>query len=158
LSHTLRDALRVRLRPSRTLTAALAAGHAVALAAAAAGLPLPAAVVVAAGLGLSAIHHLRLAAHRAPLAVVQLELAADGRLALADPSGNWLPAELRRAAVPSAWLALVVARDAAGRWRSAVVLPDAADADAFRRLRVWLKWRTSPSDPTEGGANDPVHG
>lgn len=123
-----------------------------------AGLPIPAAVVVGAGLGLSAIHHLRLAAHRAPRAVVELEVAADGRLALADSSGNWLPADLLRATVPTGWLAVLVARDVAGRLRSAVVLPDAVDADVFRRLRVWLKWRIPPSDGFAGGANDPIHG
>jgi toxin CptA len=154
----LSDSLRVTLRPSRTLTTVLAAGHGLAIVAAAVGLPPLAALIVAVGLGLSALHHLRVAAHRSPLAVAAVEVSADGRLALADPDGSWLPAEPRRAAVPAGWVAVLVARDAGGRSRSIVVLPDAADADAFRRLRVWLKWRAPPSDSGEGGRNDPVHG
>jgi hypothetical protein len=36
-----------------------------------------------------------------------------------------------------------------------VVLPDAADREEFRRLRVWLKWRsTSPMAGRNGANND----
>jgi hypothetical protein len=43
-----------------------------------------------------------------------------------------------------------VARDANGRSRAAVILPDAADAEDFRRLRVWLKWRVAAPDLEAG--------
>lgn len=141
------DIVRLQLGPSRALAAIVATGHLLALAAAAIGLPPAAAAVVAAGLGLSVFHHLRLATHRSALAVAGLEFSAAGRFAVADPAGTWLPAEVRRAAVPAGWLAVVAARDAHGRSRSAVILPDAAEPEAFRRLRVWLKWRVACADP-----------
>lgn len=33
------------------------------------------------------------------------------------------------------------------RWRSLVLLPDATDADALRRLRVWLRTRGDEGEP-----------
>jgi toxin CptA len=151
----LNDSLRVQLRPSRTLAAALAVGHLLALGAAATGLPGAAASLVVLGLGLSLFHHLRLAMHRSALAVAALTLSADGRCAVADPAGAWLPAELTHSAVPAAWLAVLGARDNAGRSRTAVILPDAVDPEAFRRLRVWLRWRmTSLANGREGANTD----
>jgi toxin CptA len=149
----LNPTLRVRLRPSRTLVAAIALAH---LAAAAAALALPgaAAAIVVAGAVVSAAWHLREALHRAPRAVAGLELGADGRVAVAGPAGDWSAARLRTAAVPASWLAVVTLQDARGRRRSAVVLPDALDRDAFRRLRVWLRWGAGGTDaayvPTRG--------
>jgi hypothetical protein len=147
----LNESLQVELRPSRALAAALGLGHLAALAAAVIGLPAPAAALVACGLGLSAAHHLRIATHRSGRAVAGLAFGADGGVALADPAGAWLPAKLRRCAAPTGWLAVVSARDQAGRLRTVVVLPDAADPDAFRRLRVWLRWRAESS---AAGARD----
>jgi hypothetical protein len=125
-------------------------GHLLALAAAATSLPTSAAALAAVGLALSAVHHFRLAMHRSPLAIAGLEFSPAGHFALADPSGAWLPAEMRRAAVPASWLAVLTARDANGRSRSAVIFPDAVDPDAFRRLRVWLKWRVAAPHPDAG--------
>jgi len=151
----LNDWLRVQLRPSRTLAIALVVGHLLALIAAVIGLPSAAAWLVVLGLGLSLFHHLRLAIHRSALAVAALALSADGRFALADPAGAWLSAELRHSAVPAAWLAVLTARDHTGRSRTAVILPDAADPEDFRRLRVWLKWRiTSLADGRDGANSD----
>jgi toxin CptA len=151
----LNDSLRVQLRPSRTLAGALAIGHLVAVGAAATGLPSAAAALVVLGLGLSLFHQLRLAMHRSVLAVAGLDLASDGRLAMADPAGVWVTAELRHSAAPAAWLALLTARDAAGRSRTAVILPDAVDSESFRRLRVWLRWRmTSPARERKGTNTD----
>jgi len=149
----LNDSLRVQLRPSRTLATALAVGHLLALGAAATGLPGAAASLVVLGVGLSLFHHLRLAMHRSSLAVVGLVLSADGRFAVADPAGTWLPAVLRHSAVPAAWLAVLDARDNAGRSRTAVILPDAVDPEAFRRLRVWLRWRMTSLANGREGAN-----
>lgn len=129
------------LRPSRTVAGAVALAHMAALAAAAVGLAPLAAAVVAAGIGLSAIHHLRLALHLAPGAIAAVEFAPDGRCAVAGPSGQWQEAAVCAAAVPASWLAVLVVRDARGTKRPVVVLPDGADPDGFRRLRVWLRWR-----------------
>lgn len=134
---------RVALRPSRTLAGGVALAHAAALAAAAVGLPPVAAAVVAAGLALSAIHHLRLALHLAPGAVAAVEFAPDGRCAVAGPGGQWQEAAVCAAAVPASWIAVMVVRDALGTKRPVVILPDGTDRDGFRRLRVWLRWRTA---------------
>jgi toxin CptA len=154
----LNDSLRVQLRPSRTLAAALAVGHLLALIAAVTSLPSAAAALVVLGLGLSLFHHLRLAMHRSALAVAGLDLAADGRFAVANPAGAWVAAELRHSAVPAAWLAVLAARDNAGRSRTAVILPDAVDPEAFRRLRVWLRWRMPTLINGREGANNDVPG
>ncbi|HSD44182.1 MAG TPA: protein YgfX [Burkholderiales bacterium] len=142
--------LRVQLKPSRVLAAAVALGHILALAGAATGLPPVAASVVALGLGLSAFHHLRLAMHRSALAVAGLEFSPAGHFALSNPAGVWLSAEMRRAAVPAGWLAVLAARDANGRSRFAVILPDSVEPEAFRRLRVWLRWRVAATRPEPG--------
>ena len=136
----------------------LAFGPLLALAAAATGLPPLAASVAAVGLGLSAFHHLRLAMHRSRLALAGLEFSTAGGFALLDPGGLWLPAEVRRVAVPAGGLAVLAARDAHGRSRSAVRLRDAADAEEFRRLRVWLKWRVAAPELGAGRENDPSPG
>jgi toxin CptA len=149
--------LRVWLRPSRTLAATIAVAHLAAAAAAVLALPGAAAAVVVAGVALSAIAQLRDALHRGPRSITGLELAADGRVAVADPARQWATARLQTAAVPVPWLAVVALRDARGHRRSAVVLPDALDREAFRRLRLWLRWGApppqapdSPNDPTRG--------
>jgi toxin CptA len=154
----LNPTLRVWLRPSRTLAVAVVLAHLAALAAAVAALPGAAAAVVAAGVALSAIGHLRATLHRGPQAVAGLELTADGRVAVAGPSGDWLTARVGSVAVPVSWLAVVTLRDALGQRRAAVVLPDALDPDAFRRLRVWLRWATAAGPAGADATNDPTRG
>ncbi len=150
--------LHVRLRPSPTLVAAIALAHLAAVAAALVALPGGAAAVAAIGVALSATAHLREALHRAPRAIAALELSADGPVAVAGPSGDWLTAQVRTAAVPAPWVAVVTVRDALGRRRSAVVLPDALDRDAFRRLRVWLRWGVAGDVAAADAANAPPRG
>jgi len=53
---------------------------------------------------------------------------------------------------------VLAARDHTGRSRTAVILPDAADPEDFRRLRVWLKWRISSPADRRVGANSDVPG
>ncbi len=146
--------LRVQLRPSKALALAVGAGHALALAAAGAGLPPVAGAFAAAGLVLSLVHYWRWATQRVPSSVAAIEIWPDGRLAIAGPAAAWRPAALRHAAVPAAWLTVLVARDDAGDSRCAVILPDALDPDAFRRLRVLLKWRAAPDGTSPPTAAD----
>jgi len=152
----LSDRLRVQLRPSRWLAAMVIVAHAAALAAAVAGLPAPAAAIVAAGLVASVVEHVRRALHRSALAVAALELDAGGGVAVAGPASDWSPARLVDAAVPVPWLAVVSLRDGLGRRRTAVVLPDAVAPEAFRRLRVWLRWRPPDAAAETDGANIPT--
>ncbi len=129
------------LRPSRTVVAAVALAHVAALAAAVVGLPPAAAVVVAVGLALSAIQHLRLALHRAAGAVSAVEFGSDGGCAVAGPDGEWREAAVCAGAVPAGWLAVLVVRDSRGTRRPVVVVPDSAEPEGFRQLRIWLRWR-----------------
>jgi toxin CptA len=150
----LSESLRVQLRPSRALAIAIVVGHLLALAAALAGLPPAGAGFATAGLALSLAHYWRWATQRAPSSVTALELWSDGRLAVAGPAGAWSPAELRHAAVPAGWLAILTARDGSGSSRSAVILPDALDPEPFRRLRVMLRWRATLEIGSLQEAND----
>jgi toxin CptA len=142
--------LQVRLGPSRRLAAAVLGAHAAALGAALVALPAAAGAIVAAGLALSAFEHVRRALHRSPLAIAGLELGPDGAIAVAGPLDAWAPAEVLSAAVPAPWLAVLVVRDGRGRRRSAVVLADGVEPDAFRRLRVWLRWRSPAAVDPDG--------
>ncbi len=150
------DRLRLQLGPSRWLAAAVIVAHAVALTAVVVGLPAPAAAIVAAGLAASVIEHVRRALHRSPLAVAALEFDAGGGVAVAGPASEWSPARLTDAAVPVSWLAVVSLRDALGRRRTAVVLPDSLAPEPFRRLRVWLKWRPLGPETGTHRANNPT--
>jgi toxin CptA len=152
----LNDRLRVELGPSRWLAATVIVAHAGALAAAVGGLPAPAAAIVAAGLAASVVEHVRRALHRSPLAVAGLELDAGGGVAVAGPGSEWSSARLVDAAVPAPWLAVVSLRDGLGRRRTAVVLPDSLAPEAFRRLRVWLRWRPPGASAEALNANNPT--
>lgn len=152
------DSFRVQLRPSKALALAVGVGHLLALAAAGVGLPPVAGAFATAGLALSLVHYWRWATHRAPTSVAAIEVWPDGRLAIAGPAAAWRPAALRHAAVPAGWLTILVARDDAGRARCAVILPDALDPDAFRRLRVMLRWRATPDSGSPPAAADDVRG
>ena len=118
----------------------MAAAHAAAALGAVVGLPPLAAALAIAGVALSAVHQVRVVLHRAGTAIAAVEFASDGRFAVAGPDGEWRAARVVAAAVPASWLAVFVARDATRATRAAVVIPDSVDPEAFRRLRVWLRW------------------
>jgi hypothetical protein len=88
--------------------------------------------------------------------VSALELDAGGGVAVAGPASDWSPARLLDAAVPVPWLAVVSLRDGLGRRRTAVVLPDSLAPEAFRRLRVWLRWRPADAAAETRDANNPT--
>lgn len=68
---------------------------------------------------------------------------ADG--GLAERIGDeWLNAELLPEAVVLSWLVVFRYRlDGSNRTVTKIVLPDSVVGDEFRRFRVWLRWRTS---------------
>lgn len=76
----------------------------------------------------------------------ELACRSDGSLELAGATARRRVA-LIGCAVPSSWLAIVQTRDAGGRREALIITPDRVGADAFRRLRVWLRWhRVAKSD------------
>lgn len=135
--------LAVPLRPSRLLGLVLAGAS---LGACGLILLLPVAVwqqavvvaAIVAGVGHAFWRHVWL---RAPQSVNALEVNAKGELHCRTSAGDWQPARVLGSSTVTAWL-VVLNLKFEGRWlaRHVVVLPDMADADALRRLRVWLRW------------------
>jgi toxin CptA len=77
-----------------------------------------------------------------PSQPLELKLHPDGSLACRNAASPWQPAKLLRRSVVNPWLSLLAYRlEEDGRTRVLTILPDSLDADAYRRLRVWLRWR-----------------
>ena len=83
-----------------------------------------------------------------------LRVAADGRLQCLDDAGEWRDAEVLGDSLVSPALIVLRYRVADKRARSLALLPDSADADDLRRLRVSLRWtrriRSDTSSPDAG--------
>jgi hypothetical protein len=132
--------LRLDLRPSRRLIGALALAHGLA-AAATIGLEgwprylLWALIVVS--LGRSLAQALLHGAHQA----VAVEVHEDGRASWRSRDGEWEEGRLGESQFVSVVFVIVEFRDARGRARRMVVMPDSLPPEDFRRLRVWLRWR-----------------
>ena len=76
-----------------------------------------------------------------------LRIAADGRLQCVDDTAEWRDAEVLEDSFVSTALIVVRYRTADRQVRSLTLLPDSADADDLRRLRVSLRWaRRTRSD------------
>jgi toxin CptA len=136
--------LAFRLLPSRVLTVTLSAMHAVAacalwLAA------VPMLVSLAGSLCLAA--HLvwvlrRDALRTADSAVVELELRQDCSVCVGVQAGFREERRVAGSSFVSPWLAVLNLSSEDGlRARSLLITADSLDAESFRRLRVWLRWR-----------------
>ncbi len=64
----------------------------------------------------------------------------DGRVQVADAAGEWSDVEVLGDSFVSPLLIVLRYRVGGGPARRLVLLPDSADADALRRLRVSLRW------------------
>lgn len=69
-----------------------------------------------------------------------LRIDRDGQLQCRDREGAWREVEVLGDSLVSAVLIVLRYRTTAGQVRSLVLLPDSADSDALRRLRVTLRW------------------
>ena len=85
---------------------------------------------------------------------MSLRIAADGRLQYLDDTAEWRDAEVLDNSFVSTALIVVRYRTADRQLRTLTLLPDSADADALRRLRVSLRWarrtRSDTSFPDAG--------
>ena len=143
-----RHRLEIRFRPSSQLTALLFAAHAAALAAASAIDVLPwLRWVLYIAIVTSLIHSLLThALLLAPRACTGMRLWSDGRCLLQMRSGKEVDARLAVSgcAVSPLLILLRVMPEERGRGFSLALLPDSADAEALRALRVLLKFGLEP--------------
>jgi toxin CptA len=142
--------LRLKLRPSRRLSVLLFSLHAAALGALwPLTFPLWVRLAIAAALAASLVRALRHGALlRSPDAVVEVDARDDGHLGLVQRDGVCVDAEVLPATAVYGWAVLLRVRVAGERRaRSIVVLADSVDAESFRRLRIWLRWKRPVSAP-----------
>ena len=133
--------LRIALRPSWMLATSLAGMHAAASGCAFAFVP-GMAGSLAAGFAIAVAglwHVLRDALLLAPDSPTELTAHADGRFELVMRSGVDYEGWILASTFVSRALVVVNARLETGRVRSIVVMPDSADREARRRLRVMLR-------------------
>lgn len=141
---TVRVAEEIFLRSSRRLATALVLGHSAVAALLlyldiATGWKVAAIVLVCASL----IYELRVALRLGANAVIGLRISADDVFSIKPRGGDWRQCEVLGSTYVTAILTVVNLRVAGERRvRSVVILPDGIDADAFRRLRAWLRWRS----------------
>ena len=134
--------LQLDLKPSLRLAGLLLVAHVLALAAAWVSLAGWPQVLVGLGILLSGTGCLAEVLHRSPWAAVSLELREDGGASWRDRKGRWHEGRLRSDHFVSTAL-VVLGLDQMGRGRKwLVLLGDSALPEDFRRLRVWLRWRS----------------
>lgn len=146
--------LPVTILPSRIFALILLVAHFLALFALFAVLPLWAAVTCIFPLGASLLHYLlRDAWLRLGNACVGLAPDGDG-MAMVLRDGSHLPcAVLKDSMVTPMFTVLRLRPEGARMARVVVILPDSMAAEAFRGLRVWLKWGgVAPASPDLGPA------
>lgn len=74
--------------------------------------------------------------------LVALRLDADCKCEFQTRAGAWREAVLLGSSFVAPHLTVLNFKPAGGHLaKHLVILPDAVDAEDFRRLRVWLKWR-----------------
>ncbi len=87
-----------------------------------------------------------------PLA--SLRIAAEGQLQYRDDGGEWCDTDVLGDSFVSTALIVLRYRTADGHLRTLTLLPDSAEADDLRRLRVSLRWtsrtRSDTSAPDAG--------
>jgi toxin CptA len=136
--------LKIALRPSRMLTAILLIAHGAAIVLIVlVGLP-PWLQVIAIGVLVAslAFYVRQTALLRSPDAVIAIEIASDDAFSIQTRRGDWLGCEVLGSTYVASFLTLLNLRELdKGAVRHAAILPDSTDAEDFRRLRVWLRWK-----------------
>jgi toxin CptA len=141
--------LRLALGPSRSIAIALTLAH---IAASATLLPLDlpiwARVTLALPIAASLAHTLlRYALLQGSGCLVTIELRENDRVAAQTRGGAWHEGRVLGTTYVSPHLCVINLKLNGRRFaRHALIVPDNADAEDFRRLRVWLRWgcRSTP--------------
>ncbi len=139
--------LKTNLRPSSILAAILVLAHGVAIAMVAlAGMPLWLDLIAFAALVANLVFDVRQTALlRAPNAVIALEITSDDRFSIQTRRGEWVECEVRGSTYVTSFLTILNLKAIdSGSNKRAVILPDSLDAEDFRKLRVWLRWKRDP--------------
>jgi toxin CptA len=140
----------IELKPSRRLGLLLAGMLLLALAAISLA-ALPGSLQWVLGL---AVTGLGVRGWRGSTPVARLRIAADGRLQWRDDMAEWRAAEILGDSFVSTALIVMRLRTADRRVLALVLLPDSADAESLRRLRVSLRWtrrtRSDTASPDAG--------
>jgi len=85
------------------------------------------------------------AALHAANAIVGLELKSGGGISFQTRDGKWMNCELSGSSYVSPRLTVVNLQPRGkGRARHVILLPDSVDPRDFRRLRMWMRWKTEP--------------
>jgi toxin CptA len=140
------DRLRIALGPSVSLAVWLGGAHVVGLAGFwLAPLTWPVSAGASAMIALSLVVSLRRHAFRSsPGAIIELEVDEQCLAAAQLRDGRWLECEVDASSFVSPMLTIVNLRPRLrGGMRAVLVAPDCVQLEAFRRLRVWLRWRCS---------------
>lgn len=136
--------LSITLRHSYLLVLFLVAMHALALACVwlvplALAAKIGVAVGVVSSLVLSLRHHVWRAGRRCVRAI---RLNGECDISLQGQDGVWLEVKLLPNSFVSPYLTVLnLSLEGERRARHVVLLPDVMDAEQFRQLRVWLRWR-----------------
>jgi toxin CptA len=86
------------------------------------------------------------AALHAAHSIVALELREDGRIACLTRRGDWLDCELLGSTYVSQHMTVVnLQPQGLLRTRRVILVPDNIDPRDFRRLRMWLRWKSGES-------------
>jgi len=89
------------------------------------------------------------AALHAAHSIVALELGAGGEIACQTRHGEWLDCELLGSSYVSPHMTVINLRPR-GWWRARriILVPDNVDHRDFRRLRMWLRWKSGEGKET----------
>jgi toxin CptA len=138
--------IQLNLKPSRLLAIILAVASTGACLIVV-SMPLPLWVKLAAVIlvSISAVHHVRDLLLRRPGSLVSLEVNSKGELHVMRRDGEKVLAAVLPDSVVLPWLTVLNLRLDKSRWRRHVLITaDRAEPDAFRQLRVWLRWGRHP--------------
>lgn len=103
-------------------------------------LPWPGKLFIAAAIVLSGIWSYRRHVSLSGDAITEVLLKADGTWIVTTGARGALPAKLAPGCLVQPWLTVLVFRLANGRYRSVLLTQDNVDSNAFRRLRVRLRY------------------
>lgn len=132
--------LTLRLLPSALLATALVVAHVLAAAGLVpTGLPLALKIPLLLVLALSLASCLRRQVLRHP--VVALTLQADGGLVITRRDGTCAAAQVHPHTTVFPWLSVLRLR-VDGRWLALALPRDALNAEDYRQLRLWLRWKS----------------